>query len=766
VGESQVSILAKILEADPAKLSLKNAAVPPELERIIEKCLQKDPNDRYQDTRDLVVDLRSLRRQYDSGVTESVSTMTAAAELRKGRGVFGKTLAIAGPLLIIAAALVFLSGVFQDHQSNTAVASADGLAILGFDNKTGDEELDWLQTGLPEILLTDLAQTTNVRVISQRRVLDCLGQDVREVEQVHSHQECVDAARSLGATTVLSGSFFRIGEQIRIDARLEDVETNTIIYGEKVIGEDPFILVDSLTKRIAVALNADEAAGGQAPVARYTTSSQDAYKFYHLGMEDFLNGRFTEAVAKFEESLEHDSTFALPYMRIGIARQLEGRQQEAAQYLALAKQNEDRLPNYERNLLDVYADLWLNFQINDAIAKLRTLVGNYPDDKESKSLLGLLEAEVSRDTARAVELFDEVLAQDPSFRLALNWYSDMYATKGLFERAEHYTRQILEYHPKSYDARMQLARLLFKQGQLDEAKSTYEQILEQHSDDPDALLMLQQVAVRKREFGQAKQYLDRFADVYGSDPFQMIYYHQAMSDLVAWRGEFRGVLDHLQKAASKALEWGDSTAIMLRYEVVSTYFERFGMLDSALYFAERSYEYASSFRRLSYPIMMVSLDTSYADEARPIFIETMRDLRARVPSEMWGLIDALEMLFSGFAAADTAIVISGFEQLIAIEQAEGSKRALGWLRVLYGRYEEGLKTLEPFVSGESEATHGDSSLYSRYLIGVAHAALGDYQKAMAAYREVLEYWSSPDMEIDAITDARERLQRLSSRASS
>ena len=77
VGSTQVSILAKILEAQHPSPRSRNENINPEIERIIDKCLQKNPNDRYQDTRDLVVDLRNLRRQYDSGVSSSTSSMTA-----------------------------------------------------------------------------------------------------------------------------------------------------------------------------------------------------------------------------------------------------------------------------------------------------------------------------------------------------------------------------------------------------------------------------------------------------------------------------------------------------------------------------------------------------------------------------------------------------------------------------------------------------------------------------------------------------------------
>jgi serine/threonine protein kinase len=82
-GPTEVSTLAKILEARHESIRMRNATIPMELERIVDKCLQKDQNDRYQDTRDLVVDLRNLRRLYESGTSDSISAMHSAPKPTK-----------------------------------------------------------------------------------------------------------------------------------------------------------------------------------------------------------------------------------------------------------------------------------------------------------------------------------------------------------------------------------------------------------------------------------------------------------------------------------------------------------------------------------------------------------------------------------------------------------------------------------------------------------------------------------------------------------
>ncbi|MEW5925170.1 MAG: serine/threonine-protein kinase, partial [Candidatus Zixiibacteriota bacterium] len=291
-GQEKVSILAKILESKQLPMRERNESLPPELERIVDKCLQKNPNDRYQDTRDLVIDIRSLRRQFESSISDSNSIITGVSGKKGKSYVFNLKRPIRIAIVLIAI-LIPMYIIFNSHDDKPTTelrglqAKENAMAILGFQNKTGDAEMDWLQSGLPEILLTDLAQNGAINIISRNRVLDCLGEKIDGVNETDIHKDCIKAAKSLGAATVLSGSFYKMGEKIRIDARLEDVESGRIILGEKVVGDDPFALVDSLTQKIAQSLNVQGALANNRGVAEFTSSSPEAYRYYIQGMEKF-----------------------------------------------------------------------------------------------------------------------------------------------------------------------------------------------------------------------------------------------------------------------------------------------------------------------------------------------------------------------------------------------------------------------------------------------------------------------------------------------
>jgi len=207
-AKTQVSTLAKILESTPEPPHVRNKDIPAELERIITKCLHKDPADRYQDTRDLVVDLRSLRRQFDSGVTETVSGVHTRPESIKGSA-FNINLSWK-VVIVLVLGMIFTYSLIDscipdadrsgDRQLTSNESSRDGiqlagsnmaaantLAILDFNNKTGDEAFAWLETGLPEIMLTGLAQSDAISVISSARIADQLDLDA---DEAYSREVC------------------------------------------------------------------------------------------------------------------------------------------------------------------------------------------------------------------------------------------------------------------------------------------------------------------------------------------------------------------------------------------------------------------------------------------------------------------------------------------------------------------------------------------------------------------------------------------------
>ena len=760
-GDTNVSTLAKILEAQPDPPSTRNKNIPPELERIINKCLRKDANDRYQDTRDLVVDLRNLRRQFDSGVSDSVSGVSDAARVRVYSMKFSNWKVLVGVVAVLIIAAVGYRLWQGSNSVMTVAANQNTLAVLSFENKTGDASLDWLETGLPEILVTDLAQNNALSVISRERVIDRLPRDKRDN---HTLQDCMKAAGTIGAGTALSGSYYKMGNKIRIDARMEDINTGKILLGEKVVGDDPFSLVDSLTAKIAKSMHAEEGESRSAGVSSLTSSSPEAYKAYIEGMNAFSASLMQEAEKKFRQAIQIDSTFAMAYMRIGMAKNFEGRQQEGIPYFRKAKQFEHKLPPRERLLLDTYADIWLNNDFDDAFARMRVFVETYPNDKEGRAIYALLINVFQKDTVAAYAQLDSSLAIDPFFQLALSLYTEVASSNGDYDKAIYYAKKIKEYHPKSPEGYSLLGQYYAHEGRVDDAIEQYSQLAEKFPDDPGSLTSLCNLYVQKRDFVKARDYLDQFRKRHSDDPVHMRTYYRMLADLENWKGHFHAGIDYYHKALQQSLSINDSIRIQSDYQTIMAFYHRFKMDDSAMYYAQQSYRFASGLRRLNYPLSIVAIRPEAAAEAKPIFESAVEDFRKRLPSDMWPLTDKVSELFHSELEHDTAAMIDAYSGLIKYQTGDqlGSKREMAELMVNSGHFKEAKPVLEEILAAGTSGSSAYSYIESLYYLGLTNEGLGDKEKAIELYREVLSYWKDADIEVEPLAESRKHLKQLTS----
>src|SRR4029450_1887488 len=127
--------------------------------------------------------------------------------------------------------------------------AADGrrsLAVLYFDNVTGDPGLDWLRTGLTDMLVTNLSQSSDLRVLSTQRLYQILDETGHRDHRSLPGRVVSTVARRAQATTALVGSFVRAGERIRIHASLQDPSTRDVIASERGAAEPecaPLVLV-------------------------------------------------------------------------------------------------------------------------------------------------------------------------------------------------------------------------------------------------------------------------------------------------------------------------------------------------------------------------------------------------------------------------------------------------------------------------------------------------------------------------------------------
>lgn len=209
----------------------------------------------------------------------------------------------------------FIAPVDVDEPSAAAPArSAAGsgaprsIAVLDFTNVTGARDVDWLSAGIAETVSSDLAALDRFRVVDRWRVLQAVG---------HARGSMHEAGAALGLDLVATGSFQRSGSQLRISARIVDLESGEAIADAKVDGQldDVFTLQDGIVSAFARELGIAPPPRGRA-VAALETSNLEAYRAHTEGwlkLETFDTDLVPPAIADFERAIAADPEFAQAY---------------------------------------------------------------------------------------------------------------------------------------------------------------------------------------------------------------------------------------------------------------------------------------------------------------------------------------------------------------------------------------------------------------------------------------------------------------------
>ncbi len=771
-GPTQVSTLAKILEVTQDPPSTKNDSIPPELERIITKCLQKQPSDRYQNTRDLVLDLRSLRKQFDSGITDSLSSISSPS-ISKSEAPINKS--NLRPILIVAtiaavAASIIMKIYFPSNQAGSSassqlVAAENSIAILDFANTTSDSELQWLESGLPEILLTDLTENRALNVIGRGRILDYIRAKNNSSAENATAEEMRAACKKIGAASIISGSFYKMGDSIRIDARLEETSTGNVIWSQKVIGKDLFTLVDSLTDKITLSLDVADLSPTDQQVANVMTSSPEAYRLYLEGVELMFSERTDEAQETFRKAIDIDSSFGMAYLRLGMSHIFSGHQQKGQSILQKAKTFENKLPVRSKSLLDVYVDIFLTQNYTQGFAKMESYVKNYPEDKEARTFYGAILTLTEQNIEASFAQFDTALAQDPTYQFALSTYGAQLLNHNEYDRALELFERLLEFHPESPGAYTNLIRIYSLQGNIDKAIEMANGMRATFPKNRTALSTMVDLQLNKRQFDSAAYFTELYRKFDTSDHYAMITYYNYIASLATWQGQFKDMIEARRNRVKEAILTKDNERISAAYGSLASSFHLIGQIDSALSYLHRSFEHGPQFfAATSYPLSVISIDHEEGVKLKGVFDSLVTGVQAQVPQGMWSLLEALRAIYEGLYNFDTSAMIAGSKSICDDPSfvRGGNLRTLSEMQMLVGQYEEALKTYKLSTSLKFKSTYGFSVIRSLYIAARAHEGLGQNNQAVAAYEEMLSYWGNADIQFKEITDAKERLARLKS----
>ncbi len=411
-ADSAVASLIKRTQERVTPVSDLDSNIPRPLSDIVSKCLERDPNLRYQKVEQILLDLEAWL-----GKSAAASLSFPASEKPWGQTVPWPFLAAAIVIAVLGVTGFLLRDkLFRASPKPSATAGpVVSLAILPFHNASGDQSWDWLGPSMAEMLSTDVGQSAHLRTVSTDRLQQVL-HDLRISPATSVDPDTLrHIAEFSNADTVVSGQFVRFGEQIRIDAVVRDLKHDRSISikseaaSEKALSAAVDQLADAIRQSLSLAPNLVKELQSQA--FKPNSNSVDALRDYNQGVQLARQGNSLEAVKHLAAATKEDPQFALAYSRLGESYAELGYDSDAEQSSRKANDLSENLPLAEKYLIQAsYARVLKDDK--KAIEAYENLAKSSPDNLDVQYALGsLYQEQGDYDQARAH--FQKVLDADP-----------------------------------------------------------------------------------------------------------------------------------------------------------------------------------------------------------------------------------------------------------------------------------------------------------------------------------------------------------------
>ena len=297
-GESSATTFEAILNRAPAPAIRLNPDLPPKLEDIINKALEKDRNLRYQHAADMRTDLQRLKRDSESG--KSVAVLPPATQKASARRYWVAAVVV----LFIAMAA---AGIWY-WRARSSTSQIESIAVIPFSNSGGNADTDYLSDGLTESLISSLVHVPQLKVKSRNSVFRYKGKDI-DVQKV---------GKELTVDALLTGRVVQQRDTIQVSADLTSVQDNTEIWGEHYERKtsDIISLQQQIAGDIADKLRSKLSGTEKQQVTKQGTQNPEAYQLYVKGRYNWnkrTSADIKTSISYFNQALDKDPGYALAY---------------------------------------------------------------------------------------------------------------------------------------------------------------------------------------------------------------------------------------------------------------------------------------------------------------------------------------------------------------------------------------------------------------------------------------------------------------------
>jgi len=497
---------------DPKEL---NAQIPEDLSRVILRCLEKDKEKRYQNAGEV----RSELSRIEEGIP------TTEREVPKRRPITSREITVQFSLKkLFIPGLVFIAliiiGVIiwkllLQKEVITIPSSKHSIAVISFENQTGDKAYDHLRKIIPNLLITSLEQSGYFHVTTWERMHDLLKQTGKEDVEFIDTDLGFELCRMDGIDAIILGSFGKAGDMFATDVKVLDVETKSLLKSasSKGKGADSILetQIDELSREVSqgVGISERKTEAAKVRIAEVTTTSMDAYNYFLRGREEGDKLYFDDARRFLEKAVELDPTFASAYIYLAAVYHMLGNTRARNEAFENAKTFSEKATDKEKLYIEGVYAYFIENNLEKALRILKQMIKKYPKEKRFHSDLGNLYT-MKHLFHEAIEEFNKTLELDPNYGPAFNALAYTYADMGNFEKAIEYFKRYASVSPGDANPFDSMAELYFRMGKLDEAIAKYREALDVKPDFYMADWSIGYIFAFKENYPEAIEWLDRF----------------------------------------------------------------------------------------------------------------------------------------------------------------------------------------------------------------------------------------------------------------
>jgi len=724
-------LIQQILSEAPRPLQEWNRRISPQVESIIMKALDKQPDLRYQSARELRVDLERLVAQQTT--SSAIPVVRGASRRGWKEALRGHPRAIYSSAIFLAVAVATLWWLIGARPV-LSFAPRDWLLITDFENQTNDPLFD---RSLLTALTVSLEQSPHANVVPRARIADSLHRMGKSGEEKITEEVARDISQREAIRAILSCSIAKVGQQYALTARLIDPRSGVAVrsYLEEAKDQDHVLdALGSVATRVRRDLGESMLATGKTdrPLPVVTTRSLQALKMFADGGALWSKGQYEPAVKAFETAVKADPEFAMAHAALGDAyySHIFNGPARGKEHMDKALQLSERTTDRERLYIQTrYAqDLG---HVAEAKNSFEVYLKSYPDDWGMRfNFANLLRN--NGQPQEALEQYKElarISSNNPSTYIDI---ATTYNGLGNFSEALRNYEQAFSLDPSwktNQNINHEYGMTLFRSGDEPKARETFKLALEKPGLKPKGLRSLAWLDLYHGKYASAKSQLQEalLSDETFKWALSILREHNLLALVADGQGDRAGQLRELDLA--------------LPYLATSGAQVRAGLWLGTQYARAGSVAKAAEILQKVRPL---------ADSQNPEQMSDIQTLEAEVDLAHGNKGHAIELLSLADKAKRGSMTVEGLAH--AYEASSNTDQAVVW-------YELFLKDVDPPIGWEPQ----QDWLAANYHLARIYLAKGDKAKAATQIDRLLEPWKDADPGLPLLKDARKLKQEIDSR---